>query len=60
MKAGVKNEVSSVLRPERISFRPVTVGYGDSFTFLYADDVCTSQRTHLWASTTCYGDSFTF
>jgi hypothetical protein len=26
---------------------------------LYVDDVCTSQETHLWASTACYVDSFT-
>jgi hypothetical protein len=31
----------------------------DSFTFLYVDYVSTSQATHLWASTTCYGDRFT-
>jgi hypothetical protein len=28
--------------------------YGDSFTFLYVDDVRTSQEAH--ASTACYGD----
>jgi hypothetical protein len=37
-----------------------TASYGDSFTFLYGDDVRTSQETRLWPSTTCYGDSFTF
>jgi hypothetical protein len=26
----------------------------------YIDGVCTSQETHLWASTVYYGDSFTF
>jgi hypothetical protein len=31
---------------------------GDGFTFLYVDDVRTSQESHLWASTACYGDSF--
>jgi hypothetical protein len=31
----------------------------DSFTFLYVDDVRTSQEIHLWISTACYGDSFT-
>jgi hypothetical protein len=36
---------------------PVT---GDSFTLLYVDDVRTSQKTHLWAPTACYGNSFTF
>jgi hypothetical protein len=33
---------------------------GDNFMFLYVDDVRTSQKTHLWASTACYGDSFIF
>jgi hypothetical protein len=27
--------------------------------FLYTDDVGTSQEISLWASTVCYGDSFT-
>jgi hypothetical protein len=34
--------------------------YGQSFTFLYVDDVHTSQETHVWASTACHKDSFTF
>jgi hypothetical protein len=34
--------------------------YGGSFTFLYVDDVRTSQEAHLWAPTADYGDSFTF
>jgi hypothetical protein len=34
-----------------------TVCYGDSFTFLYAYNVRTSQETHLRATTACYGDS---
>jgi hypothetical protein len=33
--------------------------YGDSFTFLYVDDVRISEETHLWASTACYGDNVT-
>jgi hypothetical protein len=33
--------------------------YGDSFTFLYVDDVHASQETLVWASTACYGNSFT-
>jgi hypothetical protein len=33
--------------------------YGDTFNFLYVDDVRTSQETHLWASTSCYGDTLT-
>jgi hypothetical protein len=37
-----------------------TACYWYSFTFLYIDDVRTSQVTHLWASTAWYGDSFTF
>jgi hypothetical protein len=37
-----------------------TACYADSFTFLYVDDVRTSQETCLWASTACYGDRFTF
>jgi hypothetical protein len=32
--------------------------YGYSFTFLYVDDVRTTQETHIWTSTACYGDSF--
>jgi hypothetical protein len=32
----------------------------DSFTFSNVDDVRTSQKTHLRATTCCYGDSFTF
>jgi hypothetical protein len=28
--------------------------------FSYVDDVLTSEETHLWASTACYRDSFTF
>jgi hypothetical protein len=27
---------------------------------LYVADVRTSQETHLWASTACYSNSFTF
>jgi hypothetical protein len=27
--------------------------------FLHHNDVLTSKKTHLWASTACYGDSFT-
>jgi hypothetical protein len=34
--------------------------YGDSFTFLYRDDVRTRKETHLWTSTACYRDSFIF
>jgi hypothetical protein len=37
-----------------------TACYGDSFTFLYVDDVRTSEETHLLASTACYRSSFTF
>jgi hypothetical protein len=27
--------------------------YGDGFIFLYADDVYSSQKTHLWSFTAC-------
>jgi hypothetical protein len=37
-----------------------TACYGDSFTFSHVDDVRTSQETHLWASTACYRNRFTF
>jgi hypothetical protein len=30
------------------------------FNSLHIDDVRTLQKTHLWASATCYGDSLTF
>jgi hypothetical protein len=33
--------------------------YRDHFTFLYVDDVRTSQNTHLRASTACYRGIFT-
>jgi hypothetical protein len=33
--------------------------YGDGFTFLYVDDVRTSQKTYVWASTAYYADRFT-
>jgi hypothetical protein len=36
--------------------RPVTE---IALLLLYVDDVRTSQKTHLWASTACYVDSFT-
>jgi hypothetical protein len=32
----------------------------DSFTFLYVDDVCTSQEIHLWTSTASYGIALLF
>jgi hypothetical protein len=34
--------------------------YEKSFTFLYADDLRTSQEAHLRASTAFYKDNFTF
>jgi hypothetical protein len=34
--------------------------YGSSFTFIYLDEVRTSQGTHLLASNICYGDNFPF
>jgi hypothetical protein len=33
---------------------------GDSFNFLYVDNVRTSQEAHLWTTAACYGDCFTF
>jgi hypothetical protein len=33
--------------------------YGDCFTFLYVDDVRTSQETCIYASMVCYGNNFT-
>jgi hypothetical protein len=30
------------------TLRAATACYGDSFTFLYVDDVRTSQETHYW------------
>jgi hypothetical protein len=40
------------------SLRDSTTCYGDNFTFLYVDDVRTSQEAHLWSSMTRYGNSF--
>jgi hypothetical protein len=34
--------------------------YGNGFTSVYVDDVCSSKERHLWTSTGCYRDSFTF
>jgi hypothetical protein len=31
-----------------------------SFTFLYVDDVRTSQETYIWVSMASYGDILTF
>jgi hypothetical protein len=31
-----------------------------SFTFLYVDDVRTSQGTYLWATAVCYGKALLF
>jgi hypothetical protein len=41
------------------TLRATTASYRDSFAFLYADDVRTSQETYLFAFTACCGDSFT-
>jgi hypothetical protein len=45
---------------KEMHLRASAVSYGDSFTFLYVDNVRTSQETCLWASTVCCGDGFTF
>jgi hypothetical protein len=37
-----------------------TASYYDSFAFVCIDDVHASQKSHAWAYTVCYGDSFTF
>jgi hypothetical protein len=31
--------------------------YGDSFPFLYVNDIRTSEEKHLWPSTACYRNS---
>jgi hypothetical protein len=36
------------------------MGLHDLLQVFYVDDVHTLQETHLWASTACYRDSFTF
>jgi hypothetical protein len=33
---------------------------GIAFTFFHVNCVRTLQETHLWASTACYSDTFTF
>jgi hypothetical protein len=38
----------------------LTACYRDSFTFLYVDDVRTSQETHLWASRPDTGVALSF
>jgi hypothetical protein len=37
-----------------------TACYGDSFTFLYVDDIRPWQDTQVWESTACYGDSYPY
>jgi hypothetical protein len=49
-----------VRTPQKTHIWAYMTGYGDSFNFLYADDVPTPQEAHLWTSTVCYGDSFNF
>jgi hypothetical protein len=41
------------------AYGPSMACYGDSFTVLYVDDVCTSKQTHLQAFTVFYRDNFT-
>jgi hypothetical protein len=49
-----KCEIPDVSQPRRTA-EPVM-----GITFLYVDDVHTSQETRLWSSTACYGNSLTF
>jgi hypothetical protein len=42
------------------TFGPPQAVTGRDSNFLYVDDVHTSQETHLWASTGCYGERFLF
>jgi hypothetical protein len=44
--------------PHRKHLRASTAGNGDSCTFLYVDDVRTSQETYIRTSTACYPKSF--
>jgi hypothetical protein len=44
--------------PHRKHLWASTAPYGDSFAFVYVDDVRTSLETHLWNATACYGDRF--
>jgi hypothetical protein len=46
--------------PHRKHLWASTDCYGDSFTFLYIDDVRTSQETHLWPSTAYRGIALLF
>jgi hypothetical protein len=46
--------------PHRKHLWVSTECYGDSFTFLYVDDVRASQETHIWAFTACNDDRFAF
>jgi hypothetical protein len=45
---------------QEIHLEASAVCYGDSFNFLYVDNVRSSQETRLWSSSTCYSDSFAF
>jgi hypothetical protein len=46
--------------PHMKHIRASAACYWNSFTFLYVNNIHTSQETHMWAFTVCYGDSFTF
>jgi hypothetical protein len=46
--------------PQRKHVRAFTSCYRYSFTFLYVEDVRTSQETHVRTFTVSYGGSFTF
>jgi hypothetical protein len=43
-----------------ITLQTSTARYANSFTFLYVDDVRTSQKTGVLTSRACYGNNFIF
>jgi hypothetical protein len=65
VRTDVSEELSaSIIRAIRIGELGTTLAVSSNrrtqLTFLYVDDVRTSQETHPYASTACYGDTFTF